>query len=285
MPEEGKKEKDDDKIVMRVDMDCAGCKEKVKRALKTVEGVEKIDIDMAEQKVTVRGNVDPRTVCDTVRKRSGKRTVLLSPDLKTWEQKKKGKEDGKTKEDKKKEEPPDSTVVLKVRMHCGGCARQISKSLYRMEGVTDVVVDSTSDKVTVKGRGLDANELCDRVRRSGKQCEIVPQPKKAEKKEEKKEEKKDKGKPADEKKEEKASEEKKEEKKAEEKTEDKPAEEKKEQKAEEKKEAKEQKEEKKADEAAVEVKKYEYNPYRSAPEYIYPPQLFSDENPNACFIM
>ena len=35
----------------------------------------------------------------------------------------------------------------------------------------------------------------------------------------------------------------------------------------------------------ADVKKYVYPSYASVSEYAYPPQLFSDENPNACSIM
>ena len=39
------------------------------------------------------------------------------------------------------------------------------------------------------------------------------------------------------------------------------------------------------EDTTLEIKKYEYIPYSSVSNYVYPPQLFSDENPNACSIM
>lgn len=39
------------------------------------------------------------------------------------------------------------------------------------------------------------------------------------------------------------------------------------------------------DDNNIDVKKYEYWPSRYSVEYAYPPQTFSDENPNACTIM
>lgn len=286
MPEEEKKEKkEDDKIILQVDMHCEGCKAKVRKALKEFKGVEGLDLDLKDQKVTIKGKLDARKVYETVKKKSGKRTVLLYPDLKEDEK--------QTEEPKKEEAPPDpeSVVVLRVNMHCGACARQIKRSLLKMDGVNDVKEDVATSTVTVKGRNIDANKVCDRVKkRSGKHCEIVPPPPPPPppppKEEEKKEEK-----PAEEKKEEAKKDEEKPaeaaapaEKKEEEKKEG--GEEKGEEKKEEKKEE-EKKEEKKdeADESKAEIKKYEYIPYRSVPEYIYPPQLFSDENPNACSIM
>ncbi|KAI5062002.1 hypothetical protein GOP47_0022541 [Adiantum capillus-veneris] len=297
MPEEEKKE--DDKIILQVDMHCEGCKAKVRKALKEFKGIEALDVNMQDQKVTIKGKLDARTVYETVKKKSGKRTILLYPDLSKVPQEPK-------KEEPKKEEPPpdpEVVVVLKVNMHCAACAKQIRRSLLKMDGVTDAKEDFSKSLVTVTGKKLDPIKLCARVKkRSGKHCEIVPPPppppappKEEEKKEEAKpaEEKKEEVKPAEEakKEEEKPAdaapaaaeaappaaegEKKAEEKKEEEKKDAPPAE-----KPEEKKEVS-------SEETKTEVKKYEYNPYRShVPEYyVYPPQLFSDENPNACSIM
>ncbi|KAH7442890.1 hypothetical protein KP509_02G006100 [Ceratopteris richardii] len=335
MPEEEKKE--DDKIILQVDMHCEGCKAKVRKALKEFRGVEGLEVNMQDQKVTIKGKLDAKKVFETVRKKSGKRTVLIYPDpCKLAEDAEK-----KAKEEPKKEEPPppdpEVTVVLKVNMHCRACAKQIRKSLLKMDGVTEAKEDFSKGIVTVKGKSLDPSKLCSKVKkRSGKHCEVVPPPPPPpappeEKKEEAKpaEEQKDEAKPAEE-------EAKKEEPPAETdapaaaadcaaaaapaadaapapaadaapapaadaappaetetKPEEKKEEEKKEANQEEKKEekAEESKEEKKeaapAEESKVEIKKYEYIPsYRSVPEYyVYPPQIFSDENPNACSVM
>ncbi|XWS75279.1 hypothetical protein CRYUN_Cryun01aG0072700 [Craigia yunnanensis] len=50
----------------QVRMSCEGCAGIVKRALETMEGVESVDIDLKEQKVTVKGNVKPDAVLQTV---------------------------------------------------------------------------------------------------------------------------------------------------------------------------------------------------------------------------
>ncbi|GKV18796.1 hypothetical protein SLEP1_g29132 [Rubroshorea leprosula] len=70
------------------------------------------------------------------------------------------------------------------------------------------------------------------------------------------------------------------------KDEEKKQDEKKEDKKEEKAEKKESEEDKAGDDALVDmIKRSEYWPSRFYSEYAYPPQIFSDENPNACFIM
>uniref|UniRef100_A0A1D1XH21 Copper transport protein ATOX1 n=1 Tax=Anthurium amnicola TaxID=1678845 RepID=A0A1D1XH21_9ARAE len=43
------------------------------------------------------------------------------------------------------------TVVLRVSMHCHGCARKVGKHISKMEGVTSFEVDLESKKVVVMG--------------------------------------------------------------------------------------------------------------------------------------
>ncbi|XP_004489516.1 copper transport protein ATX1-like [Cicer arietinum] len=60
-------------VVLKVKMSCQGCAGAVNRVLEKMEGVESFDIDLKEQKVTVKGNVKPQEVFETVSK-SGKKT-------------------------------------------------------------------------------------------------------------------------------------------------------------------------------------------------------------------
>ncbi|XP_074556028.1 protein SODIUM POTASSIUM ROOT DEFECTIVE 2 [Curcuma longa] len=43
------------------------------------------------------------------------------------------------------------TVVLRVSMHCNGCARKVQKHISKMEGVSSYEVDFDSKKVVVVG--------------------------------------------------------------------------------------------------------------------------------------
>ncbi|CAN7085197.1 unnamed protein product [Brassica oleracea var. botrytis] len=54
-------------------MSCQGCGGAVNRVLGKMDGVESFDIDIKEQKVTVKGNVEPEAVFQTVSK-TGKKT-------------------------------------------------------------------------------------------------------------------------------------------------------------------------------------------------------------------
>nr|KYP53004.1 Copper transport protein ATOX1 [Cajanus cajan] len=56
-------------------MSCEGCVGAVKRVLGKLDGVESYDIDLKEQKVVVKGNVQPDTVLQTVSK-TGKKTTF-----------------------------------------------------------------------------------------------------------------------------------------------------------------------------------------------------------------
>ncbi|KAA8539157.1 hypothetical protein F0562_025849 [Nyssa sinensis] len=62
-------------VVLKVGMSCQGCVGAVKRVLGKMEGVESFDIDIKEQKVTVKGNVQPEAVLQTVSK-TGKKTAF-----------------------------------------------------------------------------------------------------------------------------------------------------------------------------------------------------------------
>ncbi|TYH87985.1 hypothetical protein ES332_D01G156200v1 [Gossypium tomentosum] len=49
-------------VVLKVGMSCEGCVGAVKRVLGKMEGVESYEVDLKEQKVTVKGQVQPDAV-------------------------------------------------------------------------------------------------------------------------------------------------------------------------------------------------------------------------------
>ncbi|CAK9188344.1 unnamed protein product [Ilex paraguariensis] len=67
-------------VVLKVGMSCQGCVGAVKRVLGKMEGVETFDIDLEEQKVTVKGNVQPEAVLQTVSK-TGKKTSFWEAEV------------------------------------------------------------------------------------------------------------------------------------------------------------------------------------------------------------
>ncbi|KAL4290723.1 hypothetical protein GQ457_14G021450 [Hibiscus cannabinus] len=62
-------------VVLKVGMSCEGCVGAVKRVLGKMQGVESFEVDLKEQKVTVKGNVQPDAVLQTVSK-TGKKTAF-----------------------------------------------------------------------------------------------------------------------------------------------------------------------------------------------------------------
>ncbi|KAI5070392.1 hypothetical protein GOP47_0014735 [Adiantum capillus-veneris] len=254
MPEEEKKDKkeeakkDEGKIILEARMHCESCRYKVYKAIIGYPGVEDINIDMKSQKVTLKApKVDAKKLFDTVKKKSGGKVVkLLHPDPNA-EKKKEDKKDEKKKEEKK---PADVTVVLKVQMHCGACTKKVEKAAWKIGAVYNVKVEG--EKVTIKGTDLDPKKVCEEViRRSGKHAEVVP-PKKDEKKDGDKKDgggKKEGGEKKDGDKKEGGG------------------------------------ENKKDGDKKDDVKKEEKQAPKYVVEYVYAPQYFSDENPNACAIM
>ncbi|XP_062111061.1 heavy metal-associated isoprenylated plant protein 37-like [Humulus lupulus] len=63
--------------VLRVNIHCDGCKQKVKKLLQRIEGVYQVNIDSEQQKVTVSGSVDSATLIKKL-VRAGKHAELWS---------------------------------------------------------------------------------------------------------------------------------------------------------------------------------------------------------------
>ncbi|XP_038970862.1 heavy metal-associated isoprenylated plant protein 3 [Phoenix dactylifera] len=256
---EGKKDDGTITVVLKVNMHCEGCAEKVKRSVKGFEGVEGMKADISGGKLTVVGKMDPTKLRDRVAAKTHKKVDLVSPtnppkkDAKEKEDSKKpaGEKNSNKSDDKKSKEPVVTTVVLKIRLHCDGCIERITKRIRKIKGVQQVTADAQKDLVTVKGT-MDAKALPEVLKEKLKRAvEVVP-PKKDDggEKKDKGGEKKDKG---------------------------------------------GDKKEKgeggggggKVDggkEAAANRMEY-YAGYPYSFEMVHAPQLFSDENPNACSVM
>ncbi|PIN00384.1 Copper chaperone [Handroanthus impetiginosus] len=282
-------------IVLRVYMHCEGCARKVRRCLKGFEGVKDVITDCRTSKVVVKGEkADPLKVLERVQRKSHRQVDLISPIPKPpAEEPKKPEEKEVPKPEEKKEELPVITAVLGVYMHCEACAQEIKKRIMRMNGVESAEPDLKSSQVTVKGR-FEQEKLVDYVyKRTGKHATILkmePEKKEEEKPKEGKEEKEEKKAEKGEKKAKRGEEESKENKEGvdaggSDAAAEPPA------KAVEARAA-----EAEAEDTKMELKRNEFYhyypqnhqvyPQRFVQEYYaYPPQIFSDENPNACSVM
>ncbi|KAJ8513305.1 hypothetical protein OPV22_003739 [Ensete ventricosum] len=287
---EKKKEEGPTPVEVKLDMHCEGCALKVRKLVKGLEGVEGVSVDAAHNKLKVVGKVDPWKLKEFLEVKTKKKVDFISPKdppkkskddggdaKKNKDADDKGKDAKKSSDDKKPKPPAVSTVVLKIRLHCDGCIQRIKRRIHKIKGVEEVTVDAAKDLVTVKGT-MDVKNLPtvlkDKLKRP---VEIVP-PKKDDGGGEKKE--KEKGGDGGGEKKDKAGD-----------------------TGGEKKEkagggGEEKKDDGKAAAAAAattvttEANKMEYSaPYPAYAGYgyriemVHAPQMFSDENPNACSIM
>ncbi|CAA0830311.1 Heavy metal transport/detoxification superfamily protein [Striga hermonthica] len=171
--------------VLGLDLHCEGCAKKVKRAVSHFEGVEKVKAECASNKLTVTGDVDPTGLRERVQYKTKKKVDLISPQPKKdggagnkagEKSIKKAAEEKKASDDNKKpKEPAVSTVVMKIRLHCDGCAHKIKRVVMKnIEGVDSIKNDFDKDLVTVTGT-MDVKELTAYLQEKLKRnVEIVP---------------------------------------------------------------------------------------------------------------
>uniref|UniRef100_A0A5B7BBM0 HMA domain-containing protein n=1 Tax=Davidia involucrata TaxID=16924 RepID=A0A5B7BBM0_DAVIN len=88
--------------VLKVSIHCEGCKKKVKKVLHSIEGVYTTTIDSQQQKVTVTGNIPAETLI--------KKLVKTGKHAELWPEKigGKGKKSGKVKNNEKSQNPKGS---------------------------------------------------------------------------------------------------------------------------------------------------------------------------------
>ncbi|PSS23700.1 Heavy metal-associated isoprenylated plant protein, partial [Actinidia chinensis var. chinensis] len=153
-------------VVLKLDMHCEGCATKIKRAVRNYKGVKEVKADIAGNKLTVTGKVDPAKIRTRVEEKTHKKVELLSPqpiiaaagDGDKKSDKKSGKKSGDKKTEDKKPKVTSRTVVFKIPLHCEGCIHKIKRCISKIKDVDSVTIDGKKDWVMVKG-AIDANEL------------------------------------------------------------------------------------------------------------------------------
>ncbi|KAL8153570.1 hypothetical protein V2J09_011330 [Rumex salicifolius] len=155
-------------FVLYVDLHCVGCAKKIDRSIMKLRGVEGVVIDMAKNQVTIKGVVNPQAICNLITKKTRRMAKVLSPLPPT--------EGEPMPQIVASQVSGLVTVELNVNMHCEACAEQLKKKILKMRGVQSAETEFCSGKVTVTGT-MDADKLVDYVyRRTKKQARIVPQP-------------------------------------------------------------------------------------------------------------
>ncbi|KAI9123640.1 hypothetical protein K1719_004940 [Acacia pycnantha] len=247
--EEVKDEKEEEaspEIVLKVDMHCEACARKVARALKGFEGVEEVNADCKGSKVVVKGKkADPMKVCERLQKKSGKKVELISPLPKPSEEKKKEEEE-EAKKKEPEEKKEETPAVVTVVLKVGMHCEACAQVIHKRIRKIQGVESVETDL------GND-RVVVKGVVEANKLVEYVykrtgKQASIVKEEEKKEEDKKD------------------------------------EDKKKEEDEHKEQEEEEE-DNDQTDIKRMEYWPSKYFTEYADAPQIFSDENPNACCVM
>ncbi|KAG8073488.1 hypothetical protein GUJ93_ZPchr0006g44899 [Zizania palustris] len=160
-------------VVLRMELHCAGCAQKVKKSIKHFAGVESVVADLAANRVIVTGTADAAALRARIEAKTQKSVEIVSAagggikkaaaEPKADKDaggggKKKGDKDTRPEEEKGKKQsseekkPKEETVLLKIPLHCDGCANRIRRRIYKIKGVKDVVMEGNAkDEVKVSG--------------------------------------------------------------------------------------------------------------------------------------
>ncbi|XP_027347616.1 heavy metal-associated isoprenylated plant protein 3-like [Abrus precatorius] len=137
-------------FVLKLDMHCDGCASKIIRHLRAFQGVETVKAESDAGKVTVTGKVDPAKVRDNLAEKLNKKVELI-----TSQPKKKENKDTKPNNQSHnkiiKDKEVETTAVLKMALHCQGCLDRIGKTVLKTKGVKEMAIDKEKETVTVKG--------------------------------------------------------------------------------------------------------------------------------------
>ncbi|XP_061342685.1 heavy metal-associated isoprenylated plant protein 8 [Gastrolobium bilobum] len=155
-------------VVLKAFIHCEGCADKIYECLKGFDGVERVAVDKENHKIIVKGEVvnDPLKVLERLRKNYSKHVQLIAP---------KPKPDNKQKDPEEKEQAEVKTVVLKMYIHCEGCANDVKRKIEKMKGVVSVEVseETSHSHVIVRGE-VEPTKLVKYVNKKlGKHAEII----------------------------------------------------------------------------------------------------------------
>uniref|UniRef100_A0A453ISD6 HMA domain-containing protein n=1 Tax=Aegilops tauschii subsp. strangulata TaxID=200361 RepID=A0A453ISD6_AEGTS len=157
-------------VVLKMVLHCAGCAKKVRNSIKSMPGVQSVVADVAANRVVVAGTADAAALKARIESRTKKPVEIMGTGGAD-----KGDKAGASKpqppkeEDAAKKQPPtptpteekkptelqvaqETTVLLKIRLHCDGCADRIRRRIYKIKGVKHVELEGNAkDEVKVTG--------------------------------------------------------------------------------------------------------------------------------------
>ena len=123
-------------------MTCASCVRRVEKAVRAVPGVSDVAVNLATERVRVRGAPDPAAVMAAV-ERAGYQAAA-------------------------------GTVDLRIAgMTCASCVGRVERALARVPGVLGAEVNLATETARVQVAGVDADALVRAVERAGYKAEPV----------------------------------------------------------------------------------------------------------------
>lgn len=102
-PKEEKEEKKEEPpavvtVVLEVRMHCEACAQALQKQIRKIQGVESVETDVANDKIVVKGIVDPAKLVDDVIKKTKKQASVVKEEEKNEEEKKKEEKGGDKEE-------------------------------------------------------------------------------------------------------------------------------------------------------------------------------------------
>ncbi|KAL6336389.1 hypothetical protein AAG906_014561 [Vitis piasezkii] len=168
--------------VFKIDLHCDGCAKSVED-VKVDTASNKVTVTGKADPVKLREKLEEKTkkevalISPVPKKEAKDGGADKKTDDKSEKKSDEKKSDEKKADDKKPKETPVSTVVLKIRLHCDGCIHKIKKIISKSKGVKTVTVDSQKDLVTVTGP-MDVKELIPYLKEKLRRTVEIVSPKK-----------------------------------------------------------------------------------------------------------
>ncbi|XP_038891291.1 heavy metal-associated isoprenylated plant protein 3-like [Benincasa hispida] len=161
--------------VFQIHMHCNGCAEKVKRAVKHLDGVSDVKVDLSSNRLTLTGKVDPVVIKTKLEKKTKKKIEIVSSQP---------IEDagGHKKPDEKIEKKTDENMTNEIRKtHIKFKDEEIHVSFGKLKsieinftGVNEISIDAQKNLITTK-RSIEGKDhvgyLNEKFKRS---VEVVP---------------------------------------------------------------------------------------------------------------
>ncbi|KAG6582535.1 Heavy metal-associated isoprenylated plant protein 4, partial [Cucurbita argyrosperma subsp. sororia] len=133
--------------IYKVNLHCQQCWREIKRPLARTQGVHNVEVDMEKNEIRVKGsNLDVLKIHKQIEKLSKKRVDLISPKVKPKE-----KETPKPNDNKPKPSLIQRTITAKVHLHCAKCEKDLKNNLLKHKGIYNVKTDMKAQTLTMEG--------------------------------------------------------------------------------------------------------------------------------------